>query len=182
MQAKRPMHIKRDYYREFIGFCSLGFGIACIGGAFYFFAPTLFTSEKELIERNGKVENVETVYSQVSSKGIKSVKSELIIKLHNDNSFYKIVENIGHERRNGEYESIARELKKSGKALVWIKESEQLNLQPKVFQIATGESKILYDMENVKSELKFLFPFLLIVGTIGIGLFAIFKYPNLLKK
>ena len=176
------MDSKKKWYKEYYSQRSLWFGIACIGCAFYFFAPTLFTSERSLIETSGKVENVKAFYTQVSSRGHKSIKSELILKLQNDKRNYKLAKNIEQNRNNEKYELIEKELKKSGKAIVWIKKSEQSDMEPEVYQIATGERNILYDMDDVKSELKFLFPFLLIMGFFGIGVYLNHKYPNRIKS
>jgi len=176
------MNSKKKWHKEYYAQKGLWFGIACIGCAFYFFAPTLFTSKKSLIERSGDVENVKAFYTQVSSRGHKSVKSELILNLQNDKRNYKLGKNIEQSWNNEKYELIETELKKSGKAIVWIKRSEQSNIEPEVFQIATGENNVLYDMDDVKSELKFLFPFLLVMGFFGIGLYLSHKYPNRIKK
>ena len=175
------MDSKKKWWKDYYAGQSLWFGIACIGCAFYFFAPTLFTTEKSLIEKRGKVENVKTFYTSVSSRGHKSVKSELILNLENDKRNYKLAKNIEQSWNNEKYELIEKELKKSGKAVVWIKESENSKMEPEVFQIATGEKNILYDMDDVKSELKFLFPFLIIMGLLGIGLYLNHKYPNRIK-
>ena len=55
-------------------------------------------------------------------------------------------------------------------------------MEPEVFQIATGENNVLYDMDDVKTELKFLFPFLLIMGFFGIGVYLNHKNPNRIKS
>ncbi|EAS19458.1 hypothetical protein BBFL7_00003 [Flavobacteria bacterium BBFL7] len=176
------MDSKKKWWKDYYAGKLLWFGIACIGCAFYFFAPTLFTTEKSLIEKRGKVENVKAFYTRVSSRGHKSVKSELILNLENDQRNYKLAKNIEQSWNNEKYELIEKELKKSGKAVVWIKESEKSEMEPEVFQIATGENNILYDMDDVKSELKFLFPFLIIMGLLGIGLYLNHKYPNRIKS
>jgi hypothetical protein len=168
---------EKNYYATKL----LWFGISCIVCAFYFFAPTLFTTKNSLIEINGEIQNVNTFYTQVSSKGHKSVKSELLLKLENDKRTYKIFKNIEQSWSNEKYELIKKRLKKSGKAKVWIKENQQSKIEPEVFQIATGENDILYDMNDVKSELRFIFPFLLIMGVFGIGVYVNHKFPNPIK-
>jgi hypothetical protein len=179
-------HIKKNenkWHKNYYARQLLWFGIACIGSAFYFIAPTLFTMKRSLIETNGKIVIVETVYTKVSSsRGHKSVKSELILILENDNRIYRLVKNIEQSWNNKKYELIEKELKKSGKAIVWIKGNQQSKKEPVVFQIATGENNVLYDMNDVKSELKFLFPFLLIIGFFGIGVYINHKYPNSIKN
>ncbi|MGY5353442.1 hypothetical protein [Wenyingzhuangia sp. IMCC45467] len=178
IEKERQRSWEKNYYAGRL----LWFGIACIGCAFYFFAPTLFTSEKSLIKTSGNIENVKAFYTQVSSKGHKSIKSELFLKIENDQRNYKLAKNIGQSRNNEKYEFIEKELKKSGKVNVWIKKSQQSNIEPEVFQITTGENKVLYDMDDVKSELKFLFPFLLLIGIFGIGVYVNHKYPNRIKN
>ncbi|WP_299537411.1 hypothetical protein [Ulvibacterium sp.] len=175
MNSNKKWH--KDYYAE----KALWFGIACIGYAFYFFAPTLFTLENSLIETSGKVDNVRTLYTQVSSRGHKSVKSELILKLENDQRNYKLGKNIEQSWTNEKYELIKKELKKSGKAIVWIKKSNQTDLEPEVFQIANGEKEILLDIDEVKAELKWLFPFLIVMGLFMIGIYFNHKYPERFK-
>ncbi len=173
---------QKKWHKDYYARKALWFGIACIGCAFYFFAPTLFTTEKALIEKRGKIENVKAFYTQVSSRGHKSVKSELLLKLENDTRKYKLAKNIEQSWNNKKYELIEKELKKAGNAIVWIKESEQSFMEPEVFQIATAENQILYDMDDVKSELKFIFPFLIVMGLIGIGIYANHKFPNRIKS
>jgi hypothetical protein len=177
-EKKRQRNWEKNYYVGKL----LWFGIACIVCAFYFFAPTLFTSEKSLIRTSGNVENVKAYYTQVSSEGHKSIKSELFLKIQNDKRNYKLSKNIGQSRNNEKYEYIDKELKRSGKANIWIKKSQQSNIEPEIFQITTGENKVLYDMDDVKSELKFLFPFLIIMGIFGIGVYINHKYPNRIKN
>ncbi|MCL5130576.1 hypothetical protein [Algibacter sp. L4_22] len=176
------MNSKKKWTKDYYAGNLLWFGIACFVFALFFLAPTLFTSEKSLIEKRGKVENVKAFYTRVSSKGHKSVKSELILNLENDTRNYKLAKNIEQSWNNEKYELIEKELKKSGKAIVWIKESEQSDMEPEVFQIATGENEVLYDMNDVKFELKFLFPFLIVMGIFGIGVYLHNKYPKRIKN
>ena len=181
-KLKKRMSNQKKWHRDYYAGEALWFGIACIGCAFYFFAPTLFTTEKSLIEKRGKIENVNAFYTQVSSEGHKSVKSELLLNLENDTRKYKLAKNIEQSWNNEKYELIEKELKKAGNAIVWIKKSEQSVMEPEVFQIATGENQVLYDMDDVKSELKFLFPFMIVMGLIGIGIYANHKFPNRIKS
>jgi hypothetical protein len=179
-QEKRKIE-RKNWLKEYYKGILLWYGIACIGCAFYLFAPTLFTSEKSLIETDGKIQNVRTFYTQVSSKGHKSVKSELILKLENDERIYKLTKNIEQSWYNEKYELIEKKLKKSGKAIVWIKKSQQSDIDPVVFQIATGENEFLFDIDDAKSELRIIFPFLLIMGFFGIGVYINYKYSNRIK-
>lgn len=126
--------------KGFFADAAFGMGIACLGGALYF-APTLFTTEKDLVPISGKVENVKASYTQVSSRGHKSVKSELLLNLQDDERDYKLAKNIEQSWNNEKYELIEKELKKSGEAIIWVKESARSDLEPEVFQIANGEKK-----------------------------------------
>ncbi|MBO0322769.1 hypothetical protein J0X14_10710 [Muricauda sp. CAU 1633] len=176
------MNSNKKWHKDYYAGKALWFGMACIGCAFYFFAPILFTSENSLIEKSGQIEQVRTFYTQVSSRGIKTVKSQLFLKLKNDNHNYKLVKNIEKSWRNEKYELIEKELKKSGRAIIWIKKSENSDLQPKVYQIATGENDMLYDLKDAKSELRWLFPFLVIIGLLMIGIYFHQKYPEQFKS
>jgi len=171
---KKKKSSKEDYAGR-----ALWIGVACIFGAFYFIAPTLFTTEKSLIKRNGKIDFVETYYSQVSSRGYNSIKSELKFAIENDNRKYVIFKNIEQKRTNEKYERIKNNLNNSGRVAVWIKENEKSSVQPKVFRIVNGQNEILYNMDDVKSELKFAFPILLIFGVFNIGLYLNHKYQLL---
>ncbi|WP_422862079.1 hypothetical protein [Flagellimonas sp. W118] len=62
IEKKEKKKRRKDYYARRL----LWFGISCVGCAFYFFAPTLFTGQESLIEKSGEIEVVKTLYSQVS--------------------------------------------------------------------------------------------------------------------
>ncbi|WP_298518165.1 hypothetical protein [uncultured Kordia sp.] len=171
------MSSKDDYANEL-----LFFGVTCIVCAFYFFAPTLLTSQSSLIEQKGTVIYVKTTYIPVGDSRSKSTKARLAIRLENDPKFYSIFKNIGNDRSYKLYEDIERRLEKSGSASIWIQEGELKDIEPKVFQIATGIGNILYDMDDAKSELRWVFPFLLVCGFVGIGAFGHHKYPGLFNK
>ncbi|SNR41404.1 hypothetical protein SAMN04488009_1504 [Maribacter sedimenticola] len=174
------MFKKSNSSKRFFADAAFGVGVACIGGAF-FFIPTLFTTEQNLIPINGKVQNVEAVYTQVSSQGHKSVKSELLLNLQDDNRVFKLAKNIEQSWNNEKYEQIEKELKKSGEATIWIKASAQFDLEPEVFQIANGKESILYDLSDVKSELYWLFPFFIIMGLFNLGIYFHHKFPEHFK-
>ena len=168
--------MKGHYARE-----AFVFGITSIFCAFYFFAPTLLTSKSSLIEQKGNVIYIKTSYIPVESNGAKSIKARLVIRLENDPKFYIIFKNIGSDYTYELYEEIEDRLDKSGSASVWIRESELKEIEPKVFQIATGTGSIIYDMDDVKSELRYIFPFLIVCGFFGIGMYVHYKYPKLIK-
>ncbi|MBU2940569.1 hypothetical protein KO494_13560 [Lacinutrix sp. C3R15] len=91
----------KAYYAE----KGLFVGITSIICAFYFFAPTLFTFKSSLIEQSGKIENLNTHYTEVeSSRGSKSIKSELKFSLNSTHNYYVLMKNIGHSSYNERFE------------------------------------------------------------------------------
>ncbi|WP_054851293.1 hypothetical protein [Olleya sp. ITB9] len=163
----------KTYYAE----KGLFVGITSIICAFYFFASTLFTFKSSLIEQNGKIENLNTHYTEVeSSRGSKSVKSELKFTLNSTHSFYVLMKNIGYSRYNERFEKLENQLKKSEIVTVWIKESEKEEYKPTVFQIADKNGNILYDFNESKSHSRFGFLISFALGIFGIGLYLRHKY------
>ena len=63
------------------------------------------------------------------------------------------------------YEDIKKALSNSNAVKVWIKKSELEKWSPEVFQIEKNDGIILFDINDTKSELYFLFPFLMVLGT-----------------
>lgn len=160
----------------------LWLGIVCFFCAIYFFAPTLLTSEASLIEQKGEVIYVKASYIPVESRRVKSIKARLAIRLENDPKFYRIYKNIGNDRSYKLYENIERRLEKSGKASIWIRKNELNEITPTVFQIATGKGNILFDIDDVKSELRWLFPLSLFIGCVGIGVYIDYKFPHFFHR
>jgi hypothetical protein len=163
----------KEYYAEkglIVGISSIIFG-------FYFFSSTLFTFKSSLIEQTGKIENLETYYRKVeSSRGSKSIKSELEFNLNSTQSIYILMKNIGQSRRNYRFEKLKKQLKKSEFATVWIKRNQKNEYEPTVFQIADKNGEILYDFEESKSHSKFGFLICLSLGIFGIGLYLKYKF------
>ena len=152
-------------------------GITSIICAFYFFAPTLFTFKSSLIEMNGEVENLKTHYTSVeSSRGSKSIKSELKFTLNSTQSFYVLMKNIGQSRYNERFEKLKKQLKKSELATVWIKQSQKEEYKPTVFQIADRNGKIIYDFDESKSHSRIGFFISFGFGLFGIGIYLRHKY------
>jgi len=172
----------KNYYAEM----NLVFGISCIFCAFYFFAPTLFTFKNSLITKTGELRDVETYYSQVSSSnGIynaKSIKAQLQFYISGNKQLYELSKNIGIERNDELYEKIKKSLKNSSSVKVWIKKSESKKWNPEVFQIEKNDGIVLFDINDAKSELYFLFPFLIILGMFSSSIYLRHKYPVKFKK
>ncbi|WP_179336143.1 hypothetical protein [Winogradskyella costae] len=154
-------------------------GITSILCAFYFFAPTLFTCKSSLIEHHGYVENLNTFYTEVEHwRGSKSTKSELKFSLNSTHSFYVLMKNIGQSGYNKRFETLEKQLRKSKTVTVWIKESQNEEYKPTVFQIADINGNILYDFKESKSLSKFGFLISFGLGIFGIGLYLIHKYKK----
>ena len=164
--------MNKKYYAE----KGLIIGIASIIFGFYFFSATLFTFKSSLIEQTGNIENLKTYYKNVSSRGSKSIKSELEFTLNSTQSIYILMENIGRRRNNIRFEKLKKHLKKGERATVWIKENQKDEYEPTVFQIADRKGKVLYDFEESKSHSKFGFLMCLSLGVFGIGLYLKYKF------
>ncbi|EDM45104.1 hypothetical protein SCB49_03249 [unidentified eubacterium SCB49] len=163
----------KTYYAEkalYIG----ATGIIC---AFCFFAPTLFTFKSSLIKQSGTVENLKTDYIQVeSSRGSKSIKSELKFTLNSTQSIYVLMKNIEQSRFNERFEDLEKQLRNSERATVWIKESQKEEYKPTVFQIADSSGKIIYDFEEAKNHSRFGFLVSFALGIFTIGIWLRHKY------
>ncbi|MCV6630220.1 MAG: hypothetical protein OIF50_10205 [Flavobacteriaceae bacterium] len=168
----------KAYYAE----KGLFVGITSIICAFYFFAPTLFTIKSSLIEQNGEIENIQTHYTRVESRGSKSTKSELKFTLNSTQNIYVLMKNIGQSRYNERFEKLERQLKKSERATIWIKKSQKEEYKPTVFQIADRNGEIIYDFNESKSHSRFGFLILFGLGIFGIGLFINHKFSDRIKK
>ena len=106
--------MNKAYYAE----RGLFVGIASIICAFYFFAPTLFTFKSSLIKQNGEIRNLKTYYTRVeSSRGSKSIKSELKFTLNSTQSIYVLMKNIGQSKFDERFENLDNQLKISKKRL-----------------------------------------------------------------
>ncbi|MBU2930166.1 hypothetical protein [Winogradskyella psychrotolerans] len=163
----------KTYYAE----KGLFVGITSIICAFYFFAPTFFTLKSSLIKQTGKIEHLSIHYTEVeSSRGSKSIKSELKFTLNSTHSFYVLMKNIGYSRYNERFEELEKQLNKSEIATVWIKESQKEEYKPTVFQIADKSGNVLYDLNESKSHSKFGFLISISLGIFGIGLYLRHKY------
>ncbi|WP_299385404.1 hypothetical protein [uncultured Lacinutrix sp.] len=164
----------------------LVFGICCILCSFYFFAPTLFTFKNALISKSGEIKEVETYYVQVSSSNgiydVKSIKAELQFYISGQPQLYSLKKNIGIESRYEMYEDIKKALSNSNAVKVWIKKSESEKWNPEVFQIEKNDGIILFDINDAKYELYFLFPFLMVLGTFSSSIYLKHKYPEKFKK
>ncbi|MEJ1224075.1 hypothetical protein [Sediminicola sp. 1XM1-17] len=169
--------MNKDYYAE----KGLIVGIGSILMAFTFFASTLFTPRSSLSEITGHIDMVKVFYNQVnSSRGGKSVKSELKFTLVDYESVFVLTENIGNKRYNYLFEQIKKRLNQYGELTVWVKKSQKRDFKPHVFKIADGNGDVLYDIPDAKAHSKFGFLIAMGVGFFGIGLYSRHRY--LIKK
>ncbi|BAO56193.1 hypothetical protein [Nonlabens marinus] len=172
----------KNYYTEL----NLTFGITCIFCALYFFAPTLFTLKSSLISKTGEIKKIETYYTQiVTDRGlhkVKSTKSQLQLQIIGQTQIYSLTKNIGYDYRNEKYENIKKSLLNSKTVKVWIKKNESKIWNPVIFEIEKDDGTIIYDMNDAKSELYFLFPFMIILGLFSSSMFFRHKYPKKFKK
>ncbi|KAB1154248.1 hypothetical protein F7018_14860 [Tenacibaculum aiptasiae] len=164
---------KKIYSEKF-----LIFGIVNLLCGFYFFAPTLFTQKKSLTVESGQVENIEIFYRRVSSRGAKSTKSELFIKVKNDSRNYYLMENISQKRRNETFEIIKKKLTISGGVKIWIKKTDINEYEPTIFQISDNKGNILFNVNQAKSHSKTGFIITFLAGIFGVGVFVYQKKKN----
>lgn len=158
-------------------------GITALFCAFYFFGPTLFTFKSSLVEQNGEIEYLKVIYTRVeSSRGAKSIKSELKFTLNSTQSVYVLMKNIGQSRYNERFEKLERQLNNSGRVTVWVKKSQKEEYKPTVFQIADRNGTILYDFNESKSLSRVGFLVSFCLGIFGIGLFIKHKYSDRIKS
>ena len=126
--------------------------------------PTIWTFKSSLTPVTGTLYSADVNVTTVSSKGSKSQKSELIFYLNESPQKYSLVENIGSEYRNSEYEKILQGLRAAKRITIWIKTGDVDEDEPKVFQI-DGDNFTLLDFETVRTEKTPIVIFLLTMGT-----------------
>ncbi|KAA5826203.1 hypothetical protein FPF71_05160 [Algibacter amylolyticus] len=174
--------MNKAYYAE----KGLFVGITSVVCAFYFFAPTLFTLKSSLIEINGEISELNIYYTSVESyRGSNSIKSELQFTLNSSQSRYVLMKNIGQSGINERFENLENQLRQSGSASVWIKQSQKDEYKPTVFQIADKNRSVIYGFEESKSHSRFGFLISFALGIFGIGLWVRHKYfknPDMRKS
>jgi hypothetical protein len=173
---------RKNYYAEL----NLTFGLSCIISAFYFFAPTLFTFNSSLILKAGEIKKIETYYTQVTDErllhDVKSNKSQLQLQVIGETQIFSLTKNIGYDHRNEKYEKIKKSLLDSKVVKVWIKKSQVEKWNPVIFKLENDDGIILYDIQDAKSEVYFLFPFMIILGLFSISVFLRHKYPKKFRQ
>jgi hypothetical protein len=146
----------------------------------------MLTSRATLTPIKGTLENCYIYITTVSSKTkynyeAISQKSELIFYLIEFKIKFALVENIGSDYRNKEYEDIQSKLKRADSVTVWIKKSELEYWEPKIFQIDADKETVL-EFQNVRFKERTIVFFLLLFG-IGCIIFPVYAfYPRLFKS
>jgi len=146
----------------------------------------MLTSRASLTPIKGTLENCNIYITTVSSKTkynyeAISQKSELIFYLIEFKIKFALIENIGSDYRNKEYENIQSKLKRADSVTVWIKKSELEYWEPKIFQIDADNETVL-EFQSVRFKERTLVIFLLLLG-IGCIIFPVYAfYPKLFKS
>ena len=142
----------------------------------------IWTPRSSLRAYRGTLQSSKSYVTTVSSRNnygheTKSHKAELIFYLHEHKRKFALMENIGSNYRNEEYDEIETELKHANSVTVWIKKSEIDYWEPQVFQIDTDRGTIL-DFQTVRFKNRPLTGFLLIMG-LGCMIFPMYIfYPG----
>lgn len=107
----------------------------------------------------------------------KSQKSELTFYVSDRKQIFKLIENIGNNYRNENFENIFNYLRRADSVSVWIKKSELQILEPKIFQINV-DNKTLLPFEKVRTEKRGVFLITLFMG-LSILIFSFLQfYPE----
>lgn len=147
---------------------------------------TIWTPKSSLTPLKGIVRSCEIYVTPVSSKSrygyeAKSQKAELIFYLSEHKKKFALLQNIGDDYRNEEYEEIKNKLNRADSVTVWIKKSELDYWEPQVFQIETDRD-ISLDFKTIRFKDRSLTLFLLLIG-LGFVVFPIYVfYPKLFGK
>jgi hypothetical protein len=143
---------------------------------------TIWTSKSSLVPLKGTIKHCDTYITTVSSRGrygydAKSQKAELIFYLNEHKKKFALVDNIGGDYRNEEYDRIKASLRRADSVTVWIRKSEIGNWEPKIFQIESNREKVL-DYQAVRFKERPLTAFLLIMGLgcVGFPLYAFYHH------
>ncbi len=166
------------YHRNRILF----FGLFAIGFGIYQFS-TFLTFKSQLTEIKGVLSSADTYVTTVAERrrGIKSQKSELIFYISGRQQKFRLVENIGNNYRNEEFEMIKKDLKRADSITLWVKQTELATYEPKIFQIDTGRKTIL-EFEKVRTKDSGFTLFILFLGIGSLTFYFWTLYPEKIKK
>lgn len=146
----------------------------------------IWTTENSLIPLKGTLQSCNTYITPVSNTkryGSKanSQKAELIFYLNEHKKKFTLMENIGDDYSNEEYENINRKLNRSDSVTVWVKKSAVADWEPKVFKINTDSETIL-KLQTIRFKERPLALFLLLMGLVSIFFPIYVFYPKLFRK
>jgi predicted CopG family antitoxin len=152
-------------------------GIVMLGFAIYQL-QTIWTSKSSLVSLKGTLKYCDIYIRTVSSRSrygyeAKSQKSELILYLNEHRKKFALVENIGSDFRNENYEKIKTKLRRAEEVTVWVKAVEINDWEPQIFQIRTNRKEVL-DYQTIRFKERPLTAFLMLMGfgCIGFPLYA----------
>jgi hypothetical protein len=147
---------------------------------------TIWTPKSSLIPLKGTLQSCDTYVTPVSSTNrygyeAKSQKAELIFYLNEHKKKFALMENIGSDYRNEDYEDIKSKLNRANMVKIWVKKSEMDYWEPQVFQIDTDSETVL-GFQTVRFKERPLTAFLLLMG-LACVLFPIYAfYPKRFGK
>ena len=158
------------------------FGLLLTGLGLYQFS-NLLTFKSQLTDIKGILSSAEVYVTTVTdgSRGTKSHKSELIFYLSGRQQKFSLVENIGNNYRNVEFEQLRKELRQTDSVAVWVKQREVDAYEPKVFQIDADQKTIL-EFEKVRTRDSWVTLFLLFLGLGSLTFYFWTLYPEQFKK
>ncbi|MCB0538671.1 MAG: hypothetical protein KDE33_14220 [Bacteroidetes bacterium] len=158
------------------------FGLFVTGFGIFQFS-TLLTFKSQLTDIKGLLSSAETYVTTVTerSRGSKSQKSELIFYISGRQQKFRLVENIGNDYHNEEFEKIKKDLKRADSITVWVKKTELDTYEPKIFQIDTDRKTIL-EFEKVRTKDSGLTLFFLFLGIGSLIFYFWTLYPEKFKK
>ena len=113
--------------------------------------------------------------------GNESRKSELIFYINGLNQKFQLAEGIGDKWRNEKYVKILKGLERADTITVWVKKSEVIKYEPKVFQIDNDKGTLL-DFEAVRDDKRLMTGFILLLGLASITAFLWFSFPDYFNK
>ena len=104
--------------------------------------------KSSLIPLKGTLQSCDIYVTPVSSTNrygyeAKSQKAELIFYLNEHKKKFALMENIGSEYRDEDYEDIKGKLNRSDTITVWVKKSELDYWEQQIFQINTNRETVL---------------------------------------
>jgi hypothetical protein len=147
---------------------------------------TIWTPKSSLTPLKGTVQSCDIYVTPVSSKNrygyeAKSQKAELIFYLNEYKKKFALMENIGGDYKNEQYEEIRDKLNRTDSVTVWIKKSEIDYWEPQVFQIETDTGTAL-NFQIVRFKERPLTIFLLLMGLSCLILPIYVFYPRIFRK